>query len=553
MIDSTSFNSAHALSEKLAATKSGLVVIPNSVLAACIEASKTPMAFDYGNDNWEQAWNESLACMPIWGTRDNVTLADEDGGSTVVIPTALHESTMAEATGVASRAVTTALAAARNLHKPIISDFIERVTRQVEISNQIVEPVEIIDVHLNPAWDEPVVQALLRKYGKGQRRYIVQRNDVPRMTAPDDIDELMRTGSTQLDKSYAELLRESGLTNKKVFDSVFNSDGNFGGHIPQMWMKRNQILAQVIMISILADNPPAGTGISKSKWENVCRELLLALGYECYVHLVEEETIRETKRLVADADVVSGKIYLHGAVYDKWLDEGGVPEIIYGAFLGTGSIANIKYDKLLTDKEVFLANWRRFHASKAARDEQELVTKVKTAMMIAISDVAKTINPELIPAGQTVNGSVERGEKVVKALDGSWWTRDIGLSCLTVACDVFFHHTPTKRLLTRINDLITNQSMDAEEAAAVATIEYMNDWLSGQLRLKSEGGVDESVLYHQNMIVLTNLAELSSRALLASVGGDASKTIEGEKIGRQLLTDTAVARVGGYVAPFITK
>ena len=105
MIDSTSFNSAHALSEKLAATKSGLVVIPNSVLAACIEASKTPMAFDYGNDNWEQAWNESLACMPIWGTRDNVTLADEDGGSTVVIPTALHESTMAEASGVASKGI----------------------------------------------------------------------------------------------------------------------------------------------------------------------------------------------------------------------------------------------------------------------------------------------------------------------------------------------------------------------------------------------------------------------------------------------------------------
>ena len=553
MIDSTSFNSAHALSEKLAAAKTGLVVIPNSVLAACIEASKTPMAFDYGNDNWEKAWNESLAAMPIWGTRDNITLAEEDGSSTVVIPTALHESTMYEAAGIASTATVTALAAARNLHKPVISDFIERVTRQIEVSNQIVEPVEIIDVHLNPAWDEPAVQALLRKYGKGQRRYIVQRDDVPRMTAPDDIDELMRTGSTQLDKSYDELLRESGLTNKKVFDSVFNGDGNFGGHIRNMWMKRNKILAQVIMISILADNPPAGTGISKSKWESVCRELLLALGYECYVHLVEEEKIRETKRLVADADAVSGKIYLHGAVYDQWLDEGGVPELIYGAFLGTGSIANIKYDKLLAERDVFLANWRRFHASKAARDEQALVSKVKTAMMIAIGDMAKTISPDMLPHGQTAAGTVELGEKVVRALEGSWWTRDTGLSCLTVACDVFFHHTPTKRLLVRINDLISNQSMDAEEAAAVAAIEYMNDWLSGQVRLKTGGGVDETVLYRQNMIVLANLAELSSRALLTAVGADTSKTIEGEKIGRQLLTDTAIARVGGHVAPFITK
>lgn len=553
MINSPTFNATHALSEKLAGAKIGLTPRPNTILAACIEASKTPMAYDHSNDNWQEAWNGSLAAMPVWGTRDNVTLDDDDGGKTVVIPTSLHESTMNEATQVATTAVVTALAAARNVHKPIIADYIDRVTKQIEVANQIVEPIELVDVHLNPAWDEPAVRALINRYGKGQRRSTVPRADIPAIAAPADIDAQVRTGSSQLDKSYAELLREAGLSNADVFNSIFNSSGQIGGAIANVWINRNKMLAQLIFISILNDQPPEGTGMSKSRWETLCGRMILALAYECYYHLTEEESIRENKVLVANVDVKAGKIYLHGAVYDQWLDDGGVPELIYGAYLEDGRTGDIKYDKLLDNKERFLASWRRYHSAKATRDEQQMVTRVKDAMLNAIGDVAKTIDLSACYANASAANLVERGYTVVRGLLGSDWTKDIGLACLQVACDVFFPHTPTKRLLLRINALVNERSMEGEEAAAIATIEYMNDWLAGQLMLQIEGAVDDIVLYHQNTIILANLAELSTRALLGALGGDASKVVEGERVNWQLLADTAVARVGSYAVTFIPR
>lgn len=551
MIETTSLNAAHTLSEKLAAANRGLIAVPRSVLAACIEASKTPMAYDHTNDDWQTAWVGSLGAAPIWGTRDNVTLDDEDGGQTVILPTAVHECTMNEATGVASCSVVTALAAARNIHKPIIADFIERVSKQIEITNQIIEPVELIDIHLNPAWEEPAIRALINRYGKDQRSSIVNRSEIPAIPCPADLDDLVRTGSAQVDKAFAELLREAGLTVSEVFDSIFNSSGNIGGGVAKIWLTRNKLLAQFVLVSILADTPPEGTGMSKNKWETLCSRLMMAMGYICWVHAKEEESVRESKRLVADVDVAAGKIYLHGAVYDKWLDEGGVPELIYGAYLDTNSIKDVKYDLLLENKEQHLGSWRRYHSVKAARDEQDLVARIKNALLLVIGDMAKTIDPTALAPNMTPLALVNWGNDVVRALAGAEWTRDLGLTCLKVACDVFFSHTPSKRLLLRINDLVNNRQMEAEEAASVAAIEYMNDWLAGQVQIRAEDGVDSNVVYHQNMVVLSNLTELSTRALMAAIGVDTSKAIEGERISRQLLADTAVARIGQHASTFV--
>lgn len=485
MINQETLTAIYPLVEKL--SKAGYMVIPveESPLYALNQAAYSPVI-----DSWEgetgfiEAWLASLERTPVLGMV-GINETTTDANSTVTVNLSMYSRSLDECADLLAMSVRNAMSHARNVARPTVSSIIDSMNEFVVNSSVVKEPYEIVDVSLTKVWDNPVVLGTMDSFKPRLQR--LARKDIPKVPVPEDLSDHMTTGAVAFDQAFTNAIRETGVTVEDAFNTLFNSSADLTAEAYPFYRTRNLSMVCYLMASILLKKPIKGSGLDGLQWETLLHRMTNTLGDGCKFIYETYQSDQSADILHFDTDEVDGKVYLNGPVYERWLNSGGSPEIIFGALLNQRDNPSkpILFSETLENKDQYLRFWTNHHATVRSLEDAKRLDMVKnglySSLVLAIDDAERAYLPDLAPKETLYTRAKELVSKVT-----THDISDIGKLCQSLTCDVMFYHTPSKYLLNRINDRC-NEGLAPDEAATAVMIEYITDWMALGLHVKKQG------------------------------------------------------------------
>lgn len=483
MISQEVLTAIHPLVDQVNQTNHRLATTEASPVGGLNNASYTPLIDTFqGDSGFIEAWQTSLTRHPVTGGTDPVT-DDAEGDDTILLPQSLHSLSMDEAASFVATGAINARTHAQNVAKPVIASMINNIEQYIDHQTAIVEPFELVEVGMLPAWTNSIVRSALEQHAFDNRIRTVPRSEVPNLPVPANIDSLVQTGSSSIDGVFSELLKETGLSAAEVFNMIFNGRQDVGTLTHPVYLTRNQSLLCYLMANVLLDSPVSDSGMSLMAWETLLHRIITAYADACnLIYSAHHDEV--DSKIVFHGISDDGKIlYLNGPVYDMWLDAGGSPEILFGAYMNRSSIADMGFQTMLDNAQISQTSWGNYHSSQKRLQETERVRKIKDAMFSCILREIDDLDARYYPPGRTKENLITDAKDLMfKILPSD--LSDVGDACLKFVCQVLFPHTNALRFLTEISRKAA-LGIDVEEAATEVTNEYITDWIvSGLLIFK---------------------------------------------------------------------
>lgn len=480
MISNESINAAVPLVERLNAAGLRIVPIENTPVAALYNAALTPVVDMYeGESGFIEAWQQSLKVTPAIGAVDNTQL-DSDGETIVSMATCLYANSIDEASDLFAMSINNAMNHARNVAGPLIRELSERIEEHMSQSGTVSVPYEIVDVSMHPVWENPAIVAVLDKFEATTKT--LGRGAVPKITCPDDIAERIKTGAVAIDEALEKILLDSDLTVADIFNDIFNGHGDLGVLDFPYVMGRQRMLARLLVCSMLVDNPVPNSGMNSVAWENLLNQLIDVFAcnckwiYQCYQSDIESRT------LVHHIDHLQNRIVLNTPVYDMWLDNGGQPEVIFGALIRSRSTNEaISYQGTLEQASDLLSVWGTYQATERLRMDALRTDRIKNAVKTCMYGIIAELDSESLPPNASRESIETRMLEKVAALT-TVTLADTSFLCIDMICDTLFFHTPANYIHMRMCQII-EQGVPADEAAYQVSLEYMVSWACDSLAL----------------------------------------------------------------------
>lgn len=485
MISREVLNSVYPIVEKLDGASHLLIPSEASPVYALNEVATTPIVdIHEGEEGFEEAWLKSLSRSPVLGAV-GINETETDAGTQVTINLSMYSRTLDEGAELLAMSVRNAMKHARSVASPTVTDIIDMMNEYMEDVTVIPEPYEIVDVGLAPVWENPVVQNALTNHVSKVRS--VERSKIKRLAAPDNLDEHLVTGAVGFDMAFKQSLRESGLTTVEVFDYLFNDSSALQGVSYPFYKTRNRTIIAYLMASILLDKPIPDSGMDGMEWETTLHTMVNVLGEGCNFIYQSVQSDTDANILHYDTDTVTGKIYINSSVYDKWLNEGGTPEVIFGAVMNQQNNPSelLSYTAMLERKDVLINVWNNYHASVRILEDNKRLDKIKNGLYACLIKTIDEMQSVDLPDLAVKENLCTRAKEHV-ALINNHHINDMGKLCMDITCDVLFYHTPAKYLLNRISDRC-DEGMAPDEAATAIMMEYVTDWIASGLGVVKQG------------------------------------------------------------------
>lgn len=480
MIHDESLNAAVALVDRCRTSKLSLGALSESILGVCVQASLNNTTSNYDKlDGFDKKWQESLTADPIFGTKGGVVLTEADGEEHLYIPTCEHDATIDRAADTLSATVVNLTNFTRNTVSPTIEEVISAIENETNNIEGYSEDIEIVDVKLSEAWESNTVKALLNRFNGGVKQY--GRDRIPAITLPNDYNPEFRTGSNSIDGIIGSILDEFDMTLVDVIGQIFNGNANAGIYDGNDYITANLNLLRAIVCQWLLDNPVEGSGIDGGTWGVLLNDLSMSYGSTAYAAYSDIMYGIEHDELFIEYDAYKRCVTLNGAVYDKWLDQGGTPEIILGAVYNN-ELDKIRFDYLLENGAKYTGIWGEHHALENASTVAKRNETIRTALFNAL--LVQIEKSESLPKNIPVFKLIEAAKKLVSSLH-DYQLNDIAATVTDVVCDILYPHTHAKFFVNTINSIYT-EGMTTDEVIMHARIEYLTAYVTGSITYKKE-------------------------------------------------------------------
>lgn len=175
---------------------------------------------------------------------------------------------------------------------------------------------------------------------------------------------------------------------------------------------------------------------------------------------------------------LSRRIIVNGVLYREFLKAGGSNEVLLGNALAQTQHARVK--DLIDNKATLEAIWERHHAANRAYYDQKRLLQMRDVLVVEWEALTREYSAEdfPIPERASANAMVRRLAQRVTPRD----LDDLSTLALAIACKSRFYKSAAFELLTGIARAKTNNpNISTQEAAAIATTEYVCRWIGKQL------------------------------------------------------------------------
>lgn len=457
------------LANKLATANVTLSVVENSPLSSLVSAGTIPMP-DIGAVS--APFEQRLLSGAQYRNQQGICE---------------HDLVMDEIVEVVERTVNLNLNLAQNSVNPMVKRVLE-ATQEFVSNKQALDPsdINILPQLYHSVWGSHYLTGAVERFAETPVNDIRLAIRVPMPVVGNEF-ELISTGLSRYDEELTDLV--SNLvpgTITELYNRLFvTNDENYTPslltYLNYLQVGHNQPLLVFLLASKLVDNIPEGVEVDLVAYKEYMVSIVAQAGRAICRQIERRESSAKARTLVVswsnattdDLGIRSVTIEVNGDVYSKWLQDGGCPEILFGAFV-TDRVNN--YDLLLERKETYTNSWTRqqrmLQTSRRLQLDNHLLVGLNKAMEKEILELPED---ELLTDRKQYLSLLNT---YIRQLPNGWQKDNLYHSARKIVCGVVYPHTMTLDILVAVDNACeANPDLPVREAAFFGAMEVVADWL----------------------------------------------------------------------------
>lgn len=385
---------------------------------------------------------------------------------------------------------------AKNVVRPIISEFVNAVAADIEaLPVDVQYSRNVVQVKLPAPLASAAFIGMVDEF-KGVPYEPVNAYVNLGQKAGSEVIECLVTGASDTDAAIqAWAVQKGEAFFQRVWDSVFTdapTPERFDSLIQDSIDGVDAAITVFLIAKRVYNEPPEGTGVSlvdyNQKLADLRNQAALRIdqGLESYNRAVRTGLLIQR---VSDTD-----LWVNAEVYAKWMSEGGTPGVLFGSVM---SGRPVRFVGDLNDKaEEFKALWEQTNSMLTAKARNNRFVNVKQILRERgekiIGDNLAPIFGTTVPEGQEISKDLPGYQQAVKCLheavdivrEGEM--KDLWMLGTRLICGAAFYFTDAGKILTGIDQACKdNANIDIREAALVSLVEYVTDFVADMMTIKS--------------------------------------------------------------------
>lgn len=396
--------------------------------------------------------------------------------------------------------VTAHISHARNVVVPLVTSLAESYLSYLE-SAKIKDPSSMFDICKiklpTILTDENFISELgyARSWSKGTPSTYLRLDS----KVNEDILELCMTGTNRFDEQIKSWLASKDPNwLEQVWYSVFGKNEYLpSGSMVISYYTLEDIsytphecaemcLAVYLIARKLQINIPEGVGMSLGKFDTLITTIKDFAAGNLSQHLKKIAQANTTNNLIVQYNEANYRLYVNDDLYGGWLDKGGSPEVLLG-MVCTGNV--VKTIPEIDEKaEQFKKAWDNFVALHQAKEVNNRHIYARKALISLFNEQLTVAIPEEKDVRQKESNFCDtRVKKAYECINAMTVGEldDVYAASLCLVAGIRFDYTSAYYILKDIDTVCkANPNIDVREAANLATINYLGDYLADQIAIK---------------------------------------------------------------------
>lgn len=294
-------------------------------------------------------------------------------------------------------------------------------------------------------------------------------------TGLSSVDEEIRTWLSSTDMSVIQLTWDamfSGLADSQGLYKLKSGD------------RLSSALAAYLFSRKLTNAPVTVEGMTVAGYNTRVTAIEYYAGALVCEQLTELNQAARTERLILSSSAYGKNVVVYGPVFDKYMEEGGSTEVLFGMLCGGLPGNSLTGVKAVSEKA--MTEWNRFITLsnyQNKRDRHELLRTIYASEFVNQLNEPDEFEKEYLSKNPNhADTSVKRTRDYLKELTEEQ-LEDIGTVALIVIAKYRFGYTNAYQILSDIvHALNANPNLDPREAATIAAINYITDYACAQLQ-----------------------------------------------------------------------
>lgn len=471
MLHRSTLNASGALATQLASTGKTLAAAPGSVLSALTQASCVPVNLQIQNLETD---------LPI--VIDALSMSTD---STAEVSSE-HDRAIADLSDDVAKAVTQHLNVAQNVVSPMVVKLGERLLNLLENIKPAnpANAFQIVELDLPaPMYDTAMAKEVAAYKGLRTKGITSGMAFGPAPAAADIRLKLADSGfdnAKEISKWAAGLAEDVLLA---AWQSFFEGSGrNFASTQINSFGNADLWFAVFLLTHHFKDNVQ-DNGMALGNYQAALTAIRDVAGLEVAMLQGQAEGFVDSGTVVLNDDHLKHVITVFSPNYNKWLKEGGVVEALLGMSVGDRTLTSIR--DLTGQAEVLIRSWNAWIAFKNTEASasfpdraRSLVSSAFVESLNEIADVEKEYYGEAMTRRDSV---VLQSNQYIQSLTTTDLDKPFEIAFRLVA-EQRFHFTGAAGILADINNTLTqNPKTDPQEAATIAALHYLADYLADQI------------------------------------------------------------------------
>ena len=309
---------------------------------------------------------------------------------------------------------------------------------------------------------------------------------------PEELQAIIATGNNNVDADIQKwLLTNNGI--KALVNNWLNyfSDIVTGDNTPQVI---NAIecpecgIDNAIAIYLLArgvkHNKPEGSGLDDNALDRLMTEYMEVTAIRILNIMKQHVSQAQQDIVVITYDYPNKTVVVNKPKYVEWLNSGGKNEVLLGALLGHMRLTT--KHQLIEGTEKALKEWYNYYSAATTKYKNDLMNRFLTALSSKFFSMLNTrdeIEAERFKNPEHVDTVAAKFKEELSGVSFSDM-ECIDYTCLRLMTKARYYYTPAFTILDTIKTITEeNPDMDVKDAAMVATINYVTDYVADQIVL----------------------------------------------------------------------
>ena len=394
-----------------------------------------------------------------------------------------------------SKLVTSHISFAKNVVKPTVVQYAENLKQYLETNK--LKPAsgkfEVSTVDLSEIFLDNSFLDTLTAY-EGKNILTPDANAVLNL-GPKTSEELLALVSTGRDRT--DNLVKSWLAKQKpnflecVWSNFFSAANvtrnedyqDFGTLSVLNAFEACDVGLAILLISRKIYDDVQQTDMPLQAYQNFVVQLRDYAGALVYNSLKKIDLLVKNKILVVEFRHTEYRAKVNGAVYRDWLEKGGSPEVIFGLLVSNNNIAS---QSLIDEKASdLLKTWESYVLFHNTQESNKVFDYYKDYLIISLEMSYKDMSDEEKVIVETNPNFFAIVKKLADAEIETLRTSDMANVyevALKIIAKCRYYYTSAFNILSDINEAgKVNPNVDVREAALLAAINYLSDYLANQV------------------------------------------------------------------------